>query len=122
MTHCPYVKYVSDFRINLISKLRDQYPLVRGEVEEMIQRYTTEYLNAERLKEFITDRDLTIAEKNKEILELQTEIDRLRVAKRDTSNTVVPLFVKYHSGSLSPGELIDQLMNVLSAYGWNVKK
>ena len=122
MTHCSYAKYVSDFRTNLISKLRGEYALVRAEVEEMIQRYTTEYLNAERLKDFLAQRDQMIGEKNKEILELQTEIDRLRFAKRDTSNTVVPLFVKFRSGGISPGELIDQLSNVLSAYGWNVKK
>ena len=121
MSHCPYAKYASDFRTGLISKLRERYPLVRAEVEEMIQRYTTEYLNSERLKDYITDRDLTIAEKNKEILELQTEINRLRAAKQSVSNSVVPLFVKLRSGSISPGELINQLSNVLSAYGWNVK-
>ena len=115
-----YAKYVSDFRMRLISKLRSDYALIRSDVEEFIQSYTTEYLNSEKLKDSLTNRDLTIAEKNKEIMELQHQLQEVLDAKKRVSNSVVSLFVKYRSGSVSPAELVQQLSNILSAYGWNV--
>ena len=115
-----YAKYVSDFRIRLISKLRDSYALVRGDVEQFIQSFTTEYLNAERMKGCLTDRDLILAEKNKQLLELQHRMKQLTDAKDTTGTAVVSVLHKYRSGTVSPAEILDRLITTLAGYGWNV--